>query len=72
MTLLQSQFIESDSEVLLLNDVKIEDQGWYTCLVESSDGMSTASAWLQIDGKIFVELPTLELLQILRIFFIKC
>ncbi|XP_073993854.1 fibroblast growth factor receptor homolog 1-like isoform X2 [Rhodnius prolixus] len=45
----RSQFIESDSEVLLLNDVKIEDQGWYTCLVESSDGMSTASAWLQID-----------------------
>uniref|UniRef100_A0A224XJ43 receptor protein-tyrosine kinase n=1 Tax=Panstrongylus lignarius TaxID=156445 RepID=A0A224XJ43_9HEMI len=41
--------IESDSEVLQLQYVKTEDQGWYTCVVETSEGISSASAWLQID-----------------------
>ncbi|XP_075223226.1 fibroblast growth factor receptor homolog 1-like isoform X2 [Lycorma delicatula] len=41
----------NDPERLLLQDIKIEDKGWYSCLVSSPRGKELRSAWLQVNSE---------------------
>lgn len=39
---------DSDPQILLLNNVTLNDTGWYTCFVHNRIGTSVRSAWLTV------------------------
>ena len=45
--------MNSDGQVLRVENVSKTDEGWYTCMAGNSLGMSHKSAWLNV-GKILI------------------
>lgn len=43
-------------EILILKNVTMNDEGWYTCLISNPRGREYQSAWLTVLGNIFISL----------------
>jgi hypothetical protein len=43
-------------ELLIIKNVTLDDEGWYTCLISNPLGREYQSAWLTVLGNIFISL----------------